>query len=44
MFKKEVLSTKTSLAKFDVYFFKQITGTTPGDVLQRSSQLFQASR
>ena len=44
MFKQEVLNTKTSLAKFDVYFFKQLTGTIPGDVPNRSSQLFQASR
>ena len=35
---------KTSLAKFDVDFFKQLTGTVPGDVSRRSSQLFQASR
>ena len=36
--------TKTSLAKFDVYFFKHFTGTIPGDVPHRSFQLFQASR
>ena len=36
--------TKTSLAKFDVDFFKQLTGTVPGDVPPRSCQLFQASR
>ena len=44
MFKKEVSNTKTSLAKFDVYFFRQLTGTIPGDVPHQSSQLFQASR
>ena len=44
MFKKEVLITKSSLAKFDVYFFKQFTGTIPGDVPHRSSQRVQASR
>ena len=37
-------STKTSLAKFDVDFFKQLTGTVPGDVSRRSILLFQASR
>ena len=36
--------TKTSLAKFDVYAFKQLTGTIPGNVSHQSSQLFQASR
>ena len=36
--------TRTSLAKFDVYFFKHFTGTIPGDVPHRSSQLFQALR
>ena len=36
--------TKTSLAKFDVYFFKHFTGTIPGDGPHRSFQLFQASR
>ena len=33
-----------SLAKFDVYFFKHFTGTIPGNVPHRSSQLFQALR
>ena len=42
--KQEVLNTKTSLAKFDVYFFKQLTGTIPGDVPHRSSHFFHASR
>ena len=37
-------STKTSLAKFDVDFFKQLTGTVPGDVSRRSILLFQALR
>ena len=32
MFKQEVLNTKTSLAMFDFYFFKQPTGTIPGVV------------
>ena len=36
--------TKTSLAKFDVYFFKHFTGTIPGDVPHRSSHLFLALR
>ena len=44
MFKQEVLKTKTPLFKFEVYFFKQLRGTTPGYVPHRSSQLFQASR
>ena len=35
---------KTSLAKFDVDFFKPLTGTVPGDVPRRSFPLFQASR
>ena len=43
MFQQEVLNTKPSLAKFEVYFFKQLAGTIPGDVSHRSSQLFQAS-
>ena len=38
------LTTKTSLAKFDVESFKQLTGTVPGDVSRRSILLFQASR
>ena len=40
--KDYLISTKTSLAKFDVYFFKHFTGTIPGDVPHRSSQLSQA--
>ena len=40
MFKQGVLNTKTSMAKFDVYFFRQLTGTIPGDVPHQSSQLF----
>ena len=36
--------TKTSLANFDIYVFKQLTGTIPGNVSHRSSQLFQALR
>ena len=35
---------KTSLARFDVSFFRHSTGTIPGDDPHRSSQLFQASR
>ena len=35
--------TKTSPAKFDIHFFKQLTGTILGNVPHRSSQLFQAS-
>ena len=41
---KFIIFTKTSLAKFDIYFFKQLTGTIHSDVPHRSSQLFQASR
>ena len=44
MFKQKVLNTKTSLAKFDVHFFKQLTGTILGDIPHRSSQICQASR
>ena len=29
---------------FDVYFFKSLTGTLPGDVPHRSKLLLQASR
>ena len=39
-----LIFTKTSLAKFDVYIFKQRTRTIPGDVPHRSNQLFQALR
>ena len=39
-----LIFTKTSLPKYDVYIFKQLAGTIPGDVPHRSSQLFQASR
>ena len=35
---------KTSPAKFDVYFLKQLTGTIPGDVPHRFGQFFQASK
>ena len=42
--KDYLIFTKTSLAKFDVYVFKQLTGTIPGNVSHRSSQLFQVSR
>ena len=44
MLEQKVLNTKTSLANFDVYIFKQLTGTILGDVPDRSSQHFQASR
>ena len=36
--------TKTSLAKFDVYAFKQLARTIPGHISHRSSQYFQALR
>ena len=44
MFTQEALNIKTSLAKFGAYSVKQPTGTLPGDVPHRSSQLIQASR
>ena len=32
MFKQNVSNTKTTLAKLDIYFFKQLTGTNPSDI------------